>query len=141
MDPLTLPRPNPSAHILALTRTSTHALLSALFALPPLPASLSSSSTTGPVVLLNGGGAAGAGGVKTLLPRAKPLPRPKEPTKWERFAKAKGISHAVRDKAVWDEERGEWVGRWGKGGKNKEGEEDWAVEVKAGAGEWFCPGV
>ncbi|OAX42032.1 RRS1-domain-containing protein [Rhizopogon vinicolor AM-OR11-026] len=69
----------------------------------------------------------------TKLPRAKPLPKPKPPTKWERFAAAKGIQKRVREKKVWDEERQEWVNRWGKDGKNKEKEEQWIHEVKANA--------
>lgn len=56
-------------------------------------------------------------------------------TKWERFAKAKGISHKTREKDVWDEEKQAFVPRWGRGGKNKEVEEQWIHEVKAGAGE------
>lgn len=30
---------------------------------------------------------------------------------------------------VYDEEKGEWVPKWGYKGKNKDGEEDWLVEV------------
>ena len=73
----------------------------------------------------------------TLLPREKPLPKPKPPTKWERFAKAKGISHKKRERQEWDEERQEWVNRWGRGGKNKEKEEQWLHEVKGGDGESY----
>ena len=63
------------------------------------------------------------------------MPKPKPPTKWERFAKEKGISHKRKEKAVWDEEKGEWAKRWGKGGKNKEKEDQWLHEVKGGDGE------
>ena len=73
----------------------------------------------------------------TLLPREKPLPKPKPPTKWERFAKAKGISHKKRERQEWDEDRQEWVNRWGRGGKNKEKEEQWLHEVKGGDGESY----
>lgn len=71
----------------------------------------------------------------TLLPREKPVPKIKEPTKWERFAKEKGISHKKKDKFEWDDERQEWAARWGRGGKNKDGEEQWLHEVKAGESE------
>ena len=30
---------------------------------------------------------------------------------------------------MWDEEKQEWVNRWGKGGKNREKEEQWIHEV------------
>lgn len=77
----------------------------------------------------------------TLLPRHKPLPKPKPPTKWELFARKKGIGKYSnkpgaalaekerRKKLVYDEEKGEWVPRWGYKGKNKAGEDDWLVEV------------
>jgi len=67
------------------------------------------------------------------LPRAKPLPKPKPLTKWEKFAKEKGISHRKKEKAVWDEEKQEWVNRWGWKGKNKELEDQWLTEVPANA--------
>ncbi|TFK55633.1 RRS1-domain-containing protein [Heliocybe sulcata] len=69
----------------------------------------------------------------TELPRAKPLPKPKPPTKWEQFAKAKGIQKKRKDRKVWDEEKQDWVNRWGRDGKNKEGEDAWLSEVKQGA--------
>lgn len=77
----------------------------------------------------------------TALPRHKPLPTPKPPTKWELFARKKGIGKfntkpgaALADKErrknlVYDEEKGDWVPRWGYKGKNKSGEDDWLVEV------------
>lgn len=66
----------------------------------------------------------------TPLPREKPVPAAKEQTKWERFAAKKGIAPKLRDgKLVYDKEKGEWVPKWGYKGKNKDGEEDWLVEV------------
>ncbi|OXV11017.1 hypothetical protein Egran_01223 [Elaphomyces granulatus] len=77
----------------------------------------------------------------TLLPRHKPVPTPKPPTKWELFARKKGIGKynakpgtaladkERRKKLVYDEATGEWVPRWGYKGKNKAEEEDWLVEV------------
>lgn len=44
----------------------------------------------------------------------------------------------MNEKKVWDEERQEWVNRWGKDGKNKEKEEQWIHEVKANAGASYC---
>ncbi|EXJ96258.1 hypothetical protein A1O1_01384 [Capronia coronata CBS 617.96] len=75
------------------------------------------------------------------LPRWKPLPKPKAPTKWELFARKKGIGKyggslkggaALEDRRknmVYDEESGEWVKKWGYKGKNKQGESDWLVEL------------
>ncbi|KAJ6259862.1 hypothetical protein Dda_5506 [Drechslerella dactyloides] len=66
----------------------------------------------------------------TQLPREKPVPKPKEPTKWEQFAKKKGIAAKTKDtKMVYDEATGEWVPKWGYKGANKGGEDDWLVEV------------
>ncbi|KAL1962018.1 hypothetical protein VTN77DRAFT_662 [Rasamsonia byssochlamydoides] len=76
-----------------------------------------------------------------LLPRFKPLPTPKPPTKWELFARKKGIGKYSnkpgaaladkerRKKLVYDEEKGEWVPRWGYKGKNKALEDAPVVEV------------
>ncbi|KAG6776508.1 ribosome biogenesis regulatory protein [Populus alba x Populus x berolinensis] len=49
----------------------------------------------------------------TKLPREKPLPKPKPPTRWEQFAKAKGIRNRKKDKVVWDEQTGTWKRRYG----------------------------
>jgi len=38
-----------------------------------------------------------------------------------------------REKKVWDEERQEWVARWGRGGKSREEEDKWIHEVKTDA--------
>ena len=73
----------------------------------------------------------------TLLPREKPLPdTQKARTKWEKFAEKKGIGKKGRGKEgrdpkmVYDEERGEWVPKWGYKGKSmRDGEEEWIVEV------------
>lgn len=72
-----------------------------------------------------------------MLPREKPVPKPKQPTKWERFAKEKGISHKKKETKVWDDDKQDWVRRWGRDGKNKEGENVWLTEVKASAGMSF----
>ncbi|KAG8525351.1 uncharacterized protein KY384_008995 [Bacidia gigantensis] len=69
----------------------------------------------------------------TPIPREKPLPKPKEKTTWERFAEKKGIKKDGRrdneGNKVYDEEKGEWVPKWGYKGKNKGTEGDWIVEV------------
>ncbi|KAL1407220.1 Rhodanese-related sulfurtransferase [Vanrija albida] len=105
-------------HLLALTLTSTQALVASLFNLPTI------KSENGPIAQLPE--------PVFVLPREKPLPKPKPLTKWERFANEKGISHSKKDKKVWDEERQEWVNRWGFGGKNRDGEDQWLHELKAG---------
>ncbi|KAG8484928.1 hypothetical protein CXB51_021626 [Gossypium anomalum] len=49
----------------------------------------------------------------TKLPREKHLPKPKPPTKWEEFAKRKGIKKRKKDKVAWDEQNGTWKRRFG----------------------------
>ncbi|KAJ6829777.1 ribosome biogenesis regulatory protein-like protein [Iris pallida] len=49
----------------------------------------------------------------TKLPREKHLPKPKPPTKWEQFAKMKGIKNHKKDKRVFDEQTGTWKRRYG----------------------------
>ncbi|KAI6246713.1 Regulator of ribosome biosynthesis [Erysiphe necator] len=69
---------------------------------------------------------------ETSLPREKPLPPPKQLTTWQKFALKKGIKAKTseqRKKLVYDEKTGDWVPKWGYRGKNKEGEDDWIVEV------------
>lgn len=44
-----------------------------------------------------------------VLPREKPLPKPRPETKWERFAKEKGIApREKKDRLVFDEEKQDW---------------------------------
>lgn len=42
------------------------------------------------------------------LPRGKPIPKPKPLTKWEKFAKEKGIVKKKRSKLAFDEATQEW---------------------------------
>ncbi|KAL9095588.1 MAG: hypothetical protein Q9165_002020 [Trypethelium subeluteriae] len=68
----------------------------------------------------------------TPLPREKSLPSAKPKTKWQEFAEKKGIApkrRSERGNLVFDEERKEWVPKWGYKGKNKETEGEWLVEV------------
>jgi regulator of ribosome biosynthesis len=45
-------------------------------------------------------------GSKTMFPRAKRVPEAKEPTKWEKFSKDKGIVKRKRSRMVLDEVSG-----------------------------------
>ncbi|KAG6868764.1 hypothetical protein C0993_011033 [Termitomyces sp. T159_Od127] len=116
---------NLEQHLQSLARDGAQALLASLFSLP------TSSSPDGPLAQLPP--------PTTHLPRAKPLPKPKPQTKWEAFAAAKGIQHKKRDKKVWDEERQEWINRWGRDGRNKQVEEQWITEVPLNADADYDP--
>lgn len=67
----------------------------------------------------------------TSVPREKPLPKPKEDTKWEAFAKAKGIQNKKRDRMVFDEHKQDWAPRYGYKRANDQSEQ-WLIEDKAG---------
>lgn len=64
----------------------------------------------------------------TLLPREKPAPKPKPPTKWEQFAKLKGIQKKKKTNLVWDEVHKEWRRRWGYK-RAKDDTKEWLIEV------------
>jgi regulator of ribosome biosynthesis len=49
----------------------------------------------------------------SVLPREKPVPKPKPLTKWQKFAQKKGIVKHKRSKLVYDEDAGEWRRRHG----------------------------
>ena len=68
-----------------------------------------------------------------LLPREKPVPKVRPPTKWEKFAKEKGIQKKKKEKLVWDEVAGEWKPRYGFHGINQK-KEQWMVEVSDNKG-------
>ncbi|EJU06360.1 RRS1-domain-containing protein [Dacryopinax primogenitus] len=103
----------------SMARENAQLLINHLFSLPV------TSSPDGPIAQLPP--------PTTSLPRAKPLPKPKPPTRWEKFAAAKGIQKKRRENKVWDEEKQVFRDRWGRGGKNKELEEQWLVEVPQNA--------
>ena len=107
-------------YLMATARDGVQALIGSLFALP------TTHSEEGPIAELPA--------PTTQLPREKPLPKPKPLTKWEKFAKAKGIQKTRKDKKVWDEERQDWVDRWGWKGANKKEEGQWLTEVPKNAG-------
>lgn len=121
---LTLPpRADLEDYLISTARDGVQTLITSLFSLP------TTSTPDGPLAQLPP--------PTTQLPRTKPLPKPKPLTKWQQFANAKGIQHRERDKKVWDEEKQDWVNRWGWKGANKKEEEQWLSEVPANAGA--CP--
>uniref|UniRef100_A0A3B1IUZ6 Ribosome biogenesis regulatory protein n=1 Tax=Astyanax mexicanus TaxID=7994 RepID=A0A3B1IUZ6_ASTMX len=64
----------------------------------------------------------------TKLPREKPLPKVRPPTKWEQFAKLKGIQKKKKTNLVWDEVHKEWRRRWGYK-RAKDDTKEWLIEV------------
>ena len=62
------------------------------------------------------------------------VPKPKPLTRWEKFAKLKGIQNRKQSRKVFDEATGEWVPRWGYKGANDDGANDWLIPVRQNAG-------
>ncbi len=71
------------------------------------------------------------------IPREKPLPKPKPPTKWEKFAAEKGIVKKKKTKLVWDEVVNRWVPRFGYGKAKAEHEKNWLMEIKVRIKNYF----
>ena len=72
---------------------------------------------------------------KIQLPRALPIPKPKPLSKWQEFAKKKGIQKRKKGALTFDEDRSEWSARHGKrSSKNKiKRENTWIKEWKDGS--------
>jgi regulator of ribosome biosynthesis len=60
------------------------------------------------------------------------LPKPKPMTRWEKFAKEKGITKTKKSRIVFDDQKQDWIPRWGYKGANNQ--EDWLMEVPQNAG-------
>merc|ERR1740128_748519 len=69
----------------------------------------------------------------TRLPRAKPVPKAKQLSKWEKYAKEKGIVKRKKDNLEWDEELHKWVPRYGFKKAQAEKEKSWVVELPGNA--------
>ncbi|XP_034247896.1 ribosome biogenesis regulatory protein homolog [Thrips palmi] len=65
-----------------------------------------------------------------IIPRSLPVPKPREPTKWEKFAKEKGIVKTKKSKLQWDEVLKKWIPRFGYKKAAAEKEKDWVIELK-----------
>lgn len=95
-------------------------LVTALFALPVVP-----STTGGRVVALPP--------PSTVLPRALPARTAAPLTKWEAFAKSKGITKKKRDRMVWDEETTSFKVRYGYK-RAVADPQNWLIPHKVGMG-------
>jgi len=63
------------------------------------------------------------------VPREKKAPKGKAVTKWEQYARDKGIQRKKKKKKVWDETLKRWVPRWGMRKNQAEKEKNWVMEV------------
>jgi len=65
----------------------------------------------------------------STLPREKPVPKPRQMTKWEKYAQEKGITKKKKNKVEWDEQLQKWIPRYGFRAVEAENEKDWLIEV------------
>lgn len=77
------------------------------------------------------------------LPREKPAPKAKPPTKWEAYAKQKGIDRKSKKakggeegkagRLVWDDQVREWLPKFGYKKAQAEQKKNWMMEIKDNA--------
>lgn len=64
------------------------------------------------------------------LPRAKPIPKGKAPTKWELFARSKGIRKKNKERMIWDPISKQWKSRYGyRSIAQQKQQNEWLIEV------------
>ncbi|OMJ09091.1 Ribosome biogenesis regulatory protein-like protein [Smittium culicis] len=68
---------------------------------------------------------------KHTIPREKPVPKDVPLTRWEKFAKLKGINKKKKDRMVYDDATGELRPSWGYKGMNKKEESEWLIPIKS----------
>ncbi|KAK3767980.1 hypothetical protein RRG08_026598 [Elysia crispata] len=86
--------------LLSLTRDATQALFNSLWKIP--------------VEQKDGAYLITLPEQKTWMPREKPVPKKKAPTKWEEYAKSKGILNKKKSRMVWDDQsQQQYKPRWG----------------------------
>ncbi|GFO00596.1 ribosome biogenesis regulatory protein homolog [Plakobranchus ocellatus] len=100
--------------LLALTRDATQVLFNSLWKLP--------------VEQKDGAFLITLPESQTWLPREKHVPKKRPPTKWEEYAKTKGILNKKKSRMIWDEQSQEYKPRWGYKRAN-DATKDWLIEV------------
>ncbi|XP_031826635.1 ribosome biogenesis regulatory protein homolog [Nomia melanderi] len=66
-----------------------------------------------------------------VLPRSRQIPKPKPLTKWQQYAKEKGIKSKKKDKSKlkWDTELQKWIPTFGYKRSKAEEQKEWLVEI------------
>eukprot|EP00002_Diphylleia_rotans_P007697 TRINITY_DN17346_c0_g1_i1.p1 TRINITY_DN17346_c0_g1~~TRINITY_DN17346_c0_g1_i1.p1 ORF type:complete len:304 (+),score=94.51 TRINITY_DN17346_c0_g1_i1:74-985(+) len=110
-------REDPEVFLKSLARDNMQLLINNVFGLP------SERDENGVIAKLPTG--------TTVIPREKPVPKPKPLTKWEKFALEKGIVKTKKSRREFDENTGKDLPRWGYN-RAKRVEDDWVIEHKPG---------
>jgi len=106
---------NKEVYLRKLARENTQLLINQIFAIP------SEQCATAPGRIID------LPAPTTPIPREKPIPKPRPLTKWQTFAKERGIRKKKRDKIAYDEDSGEWKRTWGYKRANDQ-QQEWVVE-------------
>uniref|UniRef100_A0A2P2HWR2 Ribosome biogenesis regulatory protein n=1 Tax=Hirondellea gigas TaxID=1518452 RepID=A0A2P2HWR2_9CRUS len=64
-----------------------------------------------------------------VLPREKPVPKPKPTTKWEQYCKDKGIVKKKKERKIWSDVAQDFLPRYGKLRVQVEKDKNWVIEV------------
>ncbi len=104
--------------LLGEARRAVQELIEGMWRLP------TAASDVGPLAELPEG--------ETPLPRAMRIPEAREATRWEKFAKEKGIVKRKRGSHVFSEERQEWRPRFGRKSLKNDPTSNWISELKPG---------
>ncbi|ODM94261.1 Ribosome biogenesis regulatory protein [Orchesella cincta] len=106
---------NPAEYLKELTRSNTQLLINRIFTLP--------FHRVDDVIV------AELPKPTYVLPRSKPAPKARPLSKWESYAKEKGIVKKKKSRLVWDEMVKKWVPRFGYRRAEAEHAKDWLIEV------------
>jgi len=107
-------RQNTEEYLESLSRDNTQLLITKIFQLPTRSASQGVIAAL-PKQVSN-------------LPRTKHIPKPKAETRWDKYAKIKGIKKKKTDRMVWDEEHQQFRPRW----RANSADDTWVIEHKEG---------
>jgi Ribosome biogenesis regulatory protein (RRS1) len=107
------------------TQRSVQLLINRIFACPV------EKSDVGPLAVLPA--------EVSVIPREKRIPEAAPETKWERFAKEKGITKKKKERMIWDDDAKEFRPRYGYKRANSGVDELPIVEVKAGQDPYADP--
>lgn len=116
---ISAPRDQREDYLTALARDNAQLLWNGLYS---LPLTEEAASESGRLVQLPPPTA--------VIPREKPIPVARAPTRWEQFAKTKGIVKRKRSAKVFDEASGQWKYRHGSKSAKNDPLADWCEEVK-----------
>ena len=112
--------------LLAASKTALETLLESLFSLPLPEGHLRGLGASALVALPK---------PTTIIPRAKPIPVPRESTPWELFSRAKGIKKRSREERyAYNEQKKKWLPKHGHLSEKRKDAKDatWCQELKPG---------